>query len=570
MKSKELLSQLSELENKLNSFSFDELTSSEASSLQRTFNSFKNSLEEKVYVKNSSQASTTEEFDKEIKFSKLSLESLETPKVGFKKDWFVKALSKEIYTPLNTVMHLATELQNKDAEKFQQLQAIKDTSLNLLDVVSELSDYTLSSNESLEKVEFKISDILRNVLFVCKTLVVDHSVSVDIAVDVKIPKIIVGDASKLTQVLLNLVGDAIKSMDVGHVVLKIFTKNISGKAIDIGFSITKNETVTKPVLNSHNNLGLIVTKRIIEIMKGEITSTDNVNKFSIPFESSANIETNQGVNKSISGGNPEELIAGMSVLVFEDNPLNQKIIDVNLKRYKCKTYITDNAMFGLKILENNEIDIVLMDLRMPGMDGYQVTQLIRENKYNHVNQVPIIALTADFSIQDRDDCQEKGINDYLLKPYTAEELLEKLVENIINAKSLTKGETIEDNEAKYADDDEVVNLQPILEECMGEIDLLEELVNLYKSNALEFIGKAKVHIKDMDYRSLEFAAHKMKAGLAMMKTFGLRSIIVAMHTACTTEKDMKHAAFLYDCFLNEYPIIEEAIDAELEKIKSNR
>jgi len=254
----------------------------------------------------------------------------------------------------------------------------------------------------------------------------------------------------------------------------------------------------------------------------------------------------------------------MAILIFEDNPLNQRLIEQRLKVWGCKTFVSDNGMDGLDILENNKIDLVLMDLRMPVMDGFQVTKKIRENKNIYIRKIPIIALTADFSIKDKEQCSKYGINDYVLKPYSPDELLLKLTKS-------KKDMEIHIVESKKINPDNAlsttINLEPILEECLGEVDLLEELVNLYKQNILEFIGNVKVDLKAKNFKSLEFASHKIKPGLAMMKTFSLHAIAEQMHGVSKTNKDLKYMEFLYNCFLDEYPIVEKAIDNEIIRLR---
>lgn len=112
-----------------------------------------------------------------------------------------------------------------------------------------------------------------------------------------------------------------------------------------------------------------------------------------------------------------------------------------------------------------------------------------------------------------------------------------------------------------------INLIPMLEECMGEIELLDELIGLYERNALEFIGASKLHLKTGDFRLLELAAHKIKAGLAMMGTMDLHSIILQVEHACKKDKDIKHLNFLCKCFTDEFPIVQKALNDALVKLK---
>jgi len=108
-----------------------------------------------------------------------------------------------------------------------------------------------------------------------------------------------------------------------------------------------------------------------------------------------------------------------------------------------------------------------------------------------------------------------------------------------------------------------VDLAPILEECMGEMDLLRELVLLYHQNALEFIGASRIHLSNSDFKELGLAAHKIKAGLAMMRTDSLHTIIILIQKECDGDQDPKHLQFLSDCFSEEYPIVKEVIDTAL-------
>ena len=113
--------------------------------------------------------------------------------------------------------------------------------------------------------------------------------------------------------------------------------------------------------------------------------------------------------------------------------------------------------------------------------------------------------------------------------------------------------------ATNLDGAQAIDLHPILEDCMGEIDLLAELVRLYEKNGLEFIGAAKIHLQNTDFGQLGLAAHKVKAGLAMMKTNSLHSIILQIEHACSRDKDLKHLQFLNECFIVEFPIVRKAL-----------
>ncbi len=583
MKSKDLLHQLSNLEAQLNNFSFEELSSNDATRLKKSFQSFKRSLEAKVF-ENEKETTTLED----VNFQN-ELDPIASSKID-EESMLIARVSHEIRTPLNGIIGF-TDLLLEDAlseTQHHHVQAIQSASHTLMDIINELLEFSkLSAGlEHFESIDFNIYSIVRDVMYLCNTLIIDKNVKLEVDIDTQIPEVIVGDPSKLSQVLLNLIGNSIKFVEKGDICLKITQNKRIKKQHVLTFEISDtgigiSEENLKHIFDSFrqaefdtankyggSGLGLSIVKQIIENQGGQIKMASNLGigttvKFTLPFIKGDLSRIPKTTDSGIDQNEQIKLVNGMRILVFEDNLLNQKLIEQRLNSWKCKTYITDNPLYGLNILENNRIDLVLMDLRMPKMNGFQVTERIRANKNVYIKQIPIVALTADFTIKDRDECNTHGINDYILKPYSPDELLSKLIKNKNDMDTLY---IVESDIINPNSEQEKMNLAPILEECMGEIDLLEELVHLYKQNALEFIGKAKMHLKDGDINELEFAAHKIKSGLAMMKTYGLHAIVDQMYRTCKTSKDEKHLAFLYDCFVEEYPKVENVLNIELEKL----
>ncbi len=594
MKSQNLLSLVSRLENELGGFSFEELTAEEASNLKSAFTSFKESLERKV----NRQAVSTLSLGNEEQINEGSFPTKKKQlknRSNSKEGALIATVSHELRTPLNGILGFSGLLKesNLNTEQLEYVDAIQSASRNLLDIINELMEFSKLSlgMEKFEQVDFNVRGIIKDVLYLCNTLILNKKVSIRVNLDAKIPDVLIGDPSKLSQILLNLIGNSIKFVETGEIVLsvKLIRKSngiwLEFIVTDTGIGIAEEnlkhifESFRQAEPNTHlkyggSGLGLSIVKQLIEKLEGDITVSSKVGvgtsfKFILPYKVGNALNLQRGTNNNKYEYTDKELVKNLRVLVFEDNLLNQRLIEQRLKSWGCVRHITDNPLYGLTILDNHQIDIILMDLRMPGMSGYEVTQRIRNSKSDHIKQIPIIALTADFTVQDKEQGDLIGINDYILKPYTPDELLSKLVKNkrgeqiTFNGSSKVQNSSITSNSQNG-----IVNMKAILAECMGEIGLLEELVQLFKQNAYEFIGKTKIHLKDNDFNGIEFAAHKIKSGIAMIQAHTLHSIMVQIHKCARDERDITKLKSLYADFILEYPKVENAILAEVEKLKN--
>ncbi len=583
MNSTELLTYLSDLELKLNDFSFDELSSTEIAKLEKSIKSFGDNLDEK---------SASLRGGKSIKNK-----SNQPNRDNNSQEMLIAKVSHEIRTPLNGIIGFTELLSEEKLSKAQHshVGAIKSASNNLLNIINELLEYSkLSSGTThFESVDFNLTNLITDISYLCETLIVDPKVRFSVSIGKQIPKILKGDPSKLSQILLNLIGNAIKFVKEGSVELIVNLNSLEEdnlvldfKVKDTGIGIANNnlknifdyyqqaETDTQKNYGG-TGLGLSIVKHTVQSLGGDLSVKSKVGvgttfSFSMPYKVSA-YETLEDSSISIDEYKEyQKKIKKMSFLVFEDNILNQKLIKNRLENWGCTCYVTDNIEYGFQVLENKKIDLILMDLRMPEISGFEVSKKIRGNKSSRINTIPIIALTADFTIKNKKLCAESGINDYILKPFDSKKLLIKLTSKINHLNTVSSLISIPVVSKISEEDKSDIDFSNVLKEYFGDIEVLEELVRLYKNNAIEFIGKTKVDLKESNFEGIRFNTHKIKAGLKMMKTFSLLRIVEQMNVICKEEEqDLKYLNFLYDCFLREYSIVENAIDNYINKIKSN-
>lgn len=577
MKPENILSQLKDLETSLAHFSFEELSSEEAQDLRNTFDSFRDKLERKVFG----------EPQVAVKAMK---QGTSLPDGIEDQLRFIATVSHELRTPLNGIMGFTDLLQESQLSREQlgQVHAIKCASQGLMNIINELLEYSkLSAGlEHFEKVDFNIQSLVKEVTYLCDTLIIDKHISFHSSIDQNIPSMLNGDPSKLTQVLLNLLGNSIKFVNQGNISLHIGLKEKQYDQFTLEFTVTDtgigiSENDLKHIFTafrqagddlqmrySGTGLGLNIVKQIIEQMGGGITVESEVNvgttfTFTLPFG------LGKRVRKKEKGGINAGALKGMRILVFEDNPLNQKMIEQRLRSWGCVPYITDNARYGIQLLEDKFVDLVLMDLCMPVMDGFKISKIIRQHGSEKVKQVPIIALSADYTAKDRAACEEVGMNDFVLKPFRAEELIDKILRH--TGKQPDAGsEHATNRDITDSTSNEFIDLGPLLEDCMGQLDMLEDLINLYQQNALEFIGMVKVHIEHRDFDAIAKCCHKIKCGLKMFQTKGLQELAEQIHRSARTEEDLEHLTNLLECFTEEYPKVDKALTKALTDLKNKQ
>lgn len=579
MKSTELLSYISDLEIKLSSFSFEELTSDEAQRLKKSFNSFKNNLERKSSLE---------------LYKPSNLEKNDNERENF--ELAIAKVSHEMRTPLNGIIGFTDLLQEAHLSEQQAsyVSAIKTASNNLLTIINGLLEYSKNSSgvSHVKTINFNFHHLIKDVCYLCKTLIVNEKVEFNYTISAHIPSVLKGDPSKLSQILLNLIGNAIKFVERGTIDLNIQANSLSKDKVtlvfslkDTGIGIAKESLETifdyytqadKEISKNYGGtgLGLGIVKQLVHSLQGEISVTSELNVgtcfvFSVPYEVVS--ET-----KNLQLHEPELLnidsiaLRDKKILVFEDNTMNQKLIQNRLQRWGSISFITDDVNEGLAILESHKIDVVLMDLRLPETNGFTIAKQIRAHKNTHINTVPIIAVTADFNSKDKALCEKSGINDFVLKPFDAQQLLEKIKNMIFKKAPLI--EEAKNTVKSGLNRTEVIepSLEPLFEECLQDIDMLEELVELFKVNVVEFIGKTKVDLKKKNFEGIRFSAHKIKASLKMMQLNGLLRIVEQMHKSTEEDHDVNYLNFLYDCFIKEYPIIENDIENSLVLIKNSQ
>ncbi|MDP5170180.1 MAG: ATP-binding protein [Bacteroidia bacterium] len=368
------------------------------------------------------------------------------------KSDFLSSMSHEIRTPLNAISGLS-DLIERDAvepEIREYAGIVKDSVAHLLSIINEILDFSKieSGKFDLEPEDFAIKDIRNQILHTFSPLAERKGIEFSVQFDPKIPLAVWADRTKLLQVWINLIGNALKFTEKGSVAVSLVllkkkenTYWLRGSVKDTGIGIPKKDQakVFLPFEQSEQvseqkmggtGLGLAISFRVIELMGGKMELVSEVGRgsefaFTFPLRE-GNREVLQQKAK-LRYAEEKNLLNELRVLVVDDMEMNRFLMKKVLMRVNAKPVFAENGAIALDILRQQSFDIVLMDLHMPVMDGIAATKAIRAEHLPHDNpHVPIIALTADAFKHTNDAVIEAGMNDFLPKPIDIDALYNKL------------------------------------------------------------------------------------------------------------------------------------------------
>jgi len=373
---------------------------------------------------------------------------------------FLSAMSHEIRTPMNAIIGIINLMQSNNGTP-EQIDSLRFSANNLLALINDILDFNdLDRNSlTLTKEEFSIQDMAKYVGMGLDGMARKKELNFQLNIDNKIPKTIIGDPLRLSQVLNNLTHNALKFTEQGTVTIDIIEHSQTEEKVEIFFGITDtgrgipidqrntilNEfaQVEKSTILEGAGLGLAITSKLLELYKSKIHIESEVgigSKFSfiISFDKLSNTARNDSPdsNKNNSNLPADKSIAlmGRKILIVEDNLLNQKITKKILERWGAEAPIAENGKIAVEMVQQTKYDLILMDLQMPVMNGIEATKLIRMIK-GYTQKVPIIALTASAVVEVKEEALASGMNHFISKPFRPDNLFEKICEHLPSTQS---------------------------------------------------------------------------------------------------------------------------------------
>ncbi|RZJ18958.1 MAG: PAS domain-containing sensor histidine kinase, partial [Acinetobacter sp.] len=363
------------------------------------------------------------------------------------KEMFLSVMSHEIRTPLNAVIgmtHLLLD-NNPKASQINDLNILKFSGENLLNIINDILDFTKieTGNLQLESLPFDLHSLSVDIINSLQMSAGKRGNLLSLFYDDAIPEQLLGDKTRLYQVIINLIGNAIKFTENGKIdlVIALQEKTDTGVTIqfeikDTGIGIPKDkqsyifETFTQARADisrkyGGTGLGLAITKKLLKLYNSEINVESTEGKGTI---FSFAIKFNQ-LSASYVAAKPTNLMTvftGKKILVVDDNEVNILIAKRFLTKWGLIIDFATNGEEAINKVVNNSYDLIFMDIRMPGIDGFDTTRIIREIEGDYFKSVPIIALTASTLHNENVKFKESGMNGHILKPFNPDEIKEVL------------------------------------------------------------------------------------------------------------------------------------------------
>lgn len=443
------------------------------------------------------------------------------------KELFLANMSHEIRTPMNAILGMSNQLSKTTLNKKQLfcLDTITSASENLLVIINDILDLSKieAGKLSLEKIAFEPKEVIKRAVQVLVHKAEEKGLQMGNSFfDEKTSQVLIGDPYRLNQILLNILNNAIKFTEKGHVDIRLIVLNDgrltqtiqidiedTGIGMDENFKISLFEKFSQEEASvtrqyGGTGLGMSICKELIELMDGEIfvESTKNLGT-TISFVLKLPKGEMQDLPSREEFVVDESMLTGLKILVVDDNEINRLVATTILNNYGGETAEASNGVEAIEFLKSTSVDLVLMDIQMPLMNGYDAARTLRKEIST---TMPIIALTANAIKGDNKKCLEAGMNDYIAKPFKEEDLLKMIAGMLKTNLSLRtkKSQVAKTTHAAYYDLTEIKNIS------RGNDAFVQKMVKMFAEQMPRHVEELRMKYDEKELEAVGEIAHRIK------------------------------------------------------------
>lgn len=522
------------------------------------------------------------------------------------KSEFLANMSHEIRTPLTSILGYADRLSGQDLsdeEIAESVETIKNSGSHLLTIINDVLDLSKieAGKMTIERVPLSPSQLVHEVISVLQPAAQQKGLKLQTRLIGSIPKQIVSDAVRVRQILMNLVGNAVKFTESGSVCLAVQTVQNSPDGVDrmmfevqdtgIGMTPYQCNQIFQPFMQADasttrrfggSGLGLAICRRMAQMLDGEIVAESEYgvgSKFRVtiatgPLDNTEMLRKLTFTDRKLSRAKRPAQTGKIQgrILLAEDNPVNRKLFERILTDAGATVDVAENGQVAVQKAvaaflpqsgqEDSQqgYDVILMDMQMPVLDGYGATRQLREMRYER----PVIALTAHALAEDRRKCMSFGCDDFITKPIDRELLLRtcrKWIEQGRTDHCDMKSKDGSTNMIEFTSTS-TVDATELLKNFGDNLELLDELATLFQSNAAELVDAIQQAITDQNCNAIRQAAHSLKGAVS---NFASRTALDAasMVESAAANEDLDGAKTAFEKLV---PIIDQLF-VELREIQ---
>lgn len=512
------------------------------------------------------------------------------------KELFLANMSHEIRTPINAVTGMTRLLLAKEprSDQFKYLESIKNASDSLLVIINDILD--LSKIEAgkieLEQIDFSIQNVLKNVKDIMQFKAEEKGLLLNEKIEANVPQVLIGDPTRLTQILINLIGNAVKFTEKGSVQLTVSNLQLSRKPNDftttncqlkfeisdtgIGMTTEQQQKLFQNYSQASaettrkyggTGLGLSISKQLVELHGGFILVKSEIGKgstFSFLITYAVSDKKTIAIKKNAVSDEMLQKLKGIRILLADDNEYNRIVVRDTLQ-LKIADIKVDEALDGeqaIDLLKKNDYDVILMDLIMPNTDGIDAAKIIRSEFSSPKNKIKIIALTASVIQSEIDKSIAAGMNGFIPKPFKPNQLYVGIY-NALHKDSVSVSEETVNKTITIKPSGNYIDLNYLLEFTEGDEIRMKRYIDLFLNKTPVSISILKMACTEGDYEKIRITAHSIKPQLRFTGVMQGLELAEKIELNCFDKTNLDELTGLID----QLALIAEKALAEMQQYK---